>query len=252
MEGKALKDMLAVPSNSDRRIGGERRAPMRSWPAGWRRPQEKDLRHSAIRRRRRLPRLRLLMRRRRSVRHNRNRDLRRLWRHHTITRSHAGKPGLHVFWTLRQMHVLEPRVLEATPMGHDPVIEGDARIPASQLAHLKTSRSFASYIQTAAVTVGSEKDVVAGCGVNGLEKPSLKGHCGRATLQLRRAEIFEPILRAFDRVERHLPPVLHLHPRRLAPGHGQIAADVQVAAGIDAKHLREIAAPALKNEPLAR
>jgi len=148
------------------------------------------------------------------------------------------------------MDFLEPHVLEATPMGHDPVIEGDARIPASEFAHLKTSRGFAGYIQTTAVAVGSEKDVVAGCGVNGLEKSRFKPDCSRATLQLRRAKIFEPVLRAFDRVERHLPPVLHLHPRRLAPGDGQITADIQVAAGIDGEHLREVAArEALQDQP---
>ena len=71
-----------------------------------------------------------------------------------LIRSHAGEPGLHILWTLRQMHFLEPDVLEATPMGHDPVIEGDASFPPSQLTHLKTATSFSGYIQTAAVAVG--------------------------------------------------------------------------------------------------
>ena len=50
----------------------------------------------------------------------------------------TGETGLHVFWTLRQMHVLKPDVLETAPAGDDPIIEGDARIPVSQLSHLKT------------------------------------------------------------------------------------------------------------------
>src|ERR1039458_2849782 len=110
----------------------------------------------------RLPRRRLLMPLRSRVRQDRNRDPRRRRSHYVLTRSHAGEPALHLFWTLRQMNILKPDVLEATPMCHDPIIEGDARITASQLTHFKTDTSFSGYIQTAAVAVGSDRDVVVG------------------------------------------------------------------------------------------
>jgi hypothetical protein len=41
--------------------------------------------------------------------------------HHVLIRSRAGEPGLPILWTLRQMHILKPDVLETAPMGHDPI-----------------------------------------------------------------------------------------------------------------------------------
>lgn len=140
----------------------------------------------------------------RRVRQDRDNDPRRRRHPHMHARSHAGELGLHVFWTLRQLHVLGPDVLEATPMGHDPVIEGDARIPAAQLSHLKTSRRCGRYIEAVAVALRSEKDVVVGCGVNSLEKSWLKQDLRYALSQLRRARNLETSSPDFR--QRRAPP----------------------------------------------
>ena len=137
------------------------------------------------------------------------------------------------------MDFLKAYRLEATPLSYDAVIEGDTRAPSAQFAHYETSRCCARHVEAMTVALGSQENVVVGCGVNRLEEFRLKRDVRDTCLQLPCAEILEPVLRALHGVERYLAPIRQLYPSRLLPGNGNVAGDVEVAARVNAEDLCE-------------
>jgi hypothetical protein len=101
----------------------------------------------------------------------------------------------------------QANVLVAFSMRYDAVIEGHAGLPASELMHFETRRSFVRHVQTFAVAFRSQEDVVLDAGVDGTAEGGVERYCGRPRCQPTGTEILKPILGRSHAIQRRLTAV---------------------------------------------
>src|SRR6516162_3001932 len=119
--------------------------------------------------------------------------------------------------------------LDVPPPADDAIGERHVRRAALQLAHLEPVAALALYIKAAAVALGSKKHAIV-AGPDGFGEVGVELDHGTAALELRRAEILEPELRALHAIERAMSAVgkrhrgtLRAHDEEIAPEEASVA-----------------------------
>jgi len=109
----------------------------------------------------------------------------------------------------------------------DAIGERHARFATLQFAHLEARAALATHAQPAAIAFRCEKDVTVAA-LDYLGEVGVELYHGAATLELRRAEILKPMLRALHAMEHALRAVGERHDRILGAGVDP-SADEEVA-----------------------
>src|SRR5215470_12732814 len=119
--------------------------------------------------------------------------------------------------------------LDVPPPADDAIGERHVRRAALQLAHLEPVAALALYIKAAAVALGSKKHAIV-AGPDGFGEVGVELDHGTAALELRRAEILEPVLRALHAMHQPTRAVGERHDRvHDAGAGGDVPADEEVA-----------------------
>src|SRR5882672_627765 len=119
-------------------------------------------------------------------------------------------------------------VFIASSPGHDPVVKCDLRFASAEFTHFKASSRLLCYIESATVSIRSQKNVVGVFGIHRLSKQGIKRNAGDPIVELGAAEIFKPIPGTFYSIKRHLALVGQRDHCRLCPGSHEIAVDFQI------------------------
>ena len=126
--------------------------------------------------------------------------LERLPRRHFLFGRSLFRPGVFhgnataLGWTgLGRGASLHADVFEIPAKGDDAVIEADAGCASAELAYFEGCGGFARDVESLAIAVGSEEDVVLDAGVDGLGEIGIEIDDGGAARKLLGAEIFKPV-----------------------------------------------------------
>src|SRR6516165_2962038 len=106
--------------------------------------------------------------------------------------------------------------IDVLPAPDDAIGERNARLAAGKLAHLELAAALALYIKAAAVALGSEEHAVV-TGLDRLSEVGVELDHGTAALELRRAKILEPMLRALHAMKQPMRAIGERHDCVLGP-----------------------------------
>src|ERR1700744_4804299 len=84
-------------------------------------------------------------------------------------------------------------------LGHNAIFERNTRSASTQLMNVEAVSGFVLDVETFAVAVRSEKDVILDTGVDGLPECLFEVDMSGAIHQLHSAGIFKPVLRGLHR-----------------------------------------------------
>src|SRR5215472_3844354 len=148
------------------------------------------------------------------------------------------------------MHLGHPNGLISAAPHHDPVVECYVGPASCVLSHFKASGSLSGHVQSIGIPGRRQKYVIGDRRIGCLSKRNVERHPSDSTFQLSTSKILEPVFRAFNSIECHLPSVLELRRRGLGAADSQVAAYVQVAVCIHAEYLVEVTArKTLQDQP---
>jgi hypothetical protein len=97
-------------------------------------------------------------------------------------------------------NVWQSGIFVTAALGHDAIVECDAGTPTTQFIHFKRSCGLLADIQSFAVAVGREEDVIVDGGVDGLSEVGVEADFRGAALKLSRAVVLIPVLGGLDPV----------------------------------------------------
>src|ERR1039458_1831392 len=96
--------------------------------------------------------------------------------------------------------VLEANIFITYALGHDAVFEGDAGGAAAEFAHLKAGGCLGADVESLAVPVRRQENVVFDAGIHSLPEDGFQVDASGSIDELGRARIFKPVLRRLDSV----------------------------------------------------
>src|SRR5262245_46767670 len=145
-----------------------------------------------------------------------------------MTTAPARARGLSAGHSARACRSWQPAVsFDVLAPADDPIGERDVRLAAHELAHLETGSGLAPHEEPAAITLGCEEHAIIARDHRGEVRIELDH--GTPALELRRAEILEPELRALHAVEQSPRAVGEWHRGALRAGDRECAVDEDVA-----------------------
>ncbi len=129
-------------------------------------------------------------------------------------------------------YVFESNILVADSVAHNAIVERDVGLSAVLLADFEAAPGFVDHGQTIGVAVGSDEHVIVESCVHGLRKRGIQLNSGRPARESTGAEVFEPVLRRFDRIQLDPALVANLHNRRLGAAACDVTLGVDIALAL--------------------
>src|SRR6202451_17393 len=117
---------------------------------------------------------------------------------------------------MEQLRLLSPsKLLVAFELRHDAIVEGNVGGATAQFTHHERCGRLLLHIESLAVAVGSEEDMIIDVRVNSLAEDRLQADHRFPLRKARGAGIFKPAVRAFDGGETDLAGAnVHCHAER--------------------------------------
>src|SRR5215472_11713937 len=117
------------------------------------------------------------------------------------------------------MHLGHANGLITAAPHHDAIVESHVGPASSVLSHFEAGGSLSCHVQAIGIPIRCQKHVIGDGRVGGFRKRSIERHPRDSTPHLGAAEIFEPVFRARDGVQRNLTTAFKLHCGRFASGN---------------------------------